>query len=151
MLALSALGRCGREGVSAAAAAFGNSRHSQDTLWLQRTTAFATTATGSAFFGSLLDVAADKTASDEARVVSMLTLLQMESVRRITLYDVTGGFEKGSPAHGCSGRARAEASASARPQLTDTDRARIRDVARQVRADRSAALDIQTAAACLGG
>jgi len=148
LVPLSRLLSCGRSGTAAAAIAFGRSRLSRDTVWLTRVADFAT-MDASLFLNPLLEVAADRNASEEARVVAMLMLMRLEYDRRITIRDITGGFVDSYPAHGCLGRVSAES--RNRVVLSASDKARIRETAKGVRADVKAPINVQTAAACLVG
>lgn len=142
---------CGAEGRQAAMVAFRNAKQSRDTTYLGRLAPYSWGIGGKPFLPMLLDLAADASASTEARVTAMISLRQMKYPADIIRYhDVVGGFvDDLFPVHGCSsGRSSGDFE---RVELTKEELRRINATAHRIRADASAPLDVRTAAGCLGG
>jgi hypothetical protein len=146
------LSSCGRDGVAAVGVVFRNARTSRDTAFLGQLISYATGQDGLMLLEPLLTVAEDRQASTEARIVSMVGLLNLQTERSdIRYYDLTGGLdETGSPTHGC-GFARTSTDREHRSRPTPAEAARITALAKRIRSDATAAKDLQSAAACLGG
>jgi hypothetical protein len=144
------LGFCGRDGTTAALAAFRAAASSRGTAWLGALTAFSAGGNGRVFLEGLVDVAANNAASVEARVVAMVSLHRIQVPQRtVAYYDMIGGYDVASAAHGCNHGTIAgamEPSGVSRDELQ-----RIRTVAHRIRNDTSSPTDVRTAAFCLGG
>jgi hypothetical protein len=141
------LGSCGRDGYRAAGEVFSRARSSHDTGLLHQLLEFVSGGDGLLFLDPLLSVAADRGATTEARVTAMVGLIQLQSgVNGITFHDLSVGIENTTCDVG-----RMVTDQGGHPKSTSADSARIVAVAKQIRADPTAPMEVRTGAACLGG
>jgi len=141
------LGSCGRDGYRAAGEVFSRARISHDPGFLHQLLEFVSGGDGLLFLDPLLSVAADRGATTEARVTAMVGLIQLQSgVNAITFHDLSVGIENTT-----CGVGRLITDRGGHPKSTSADSARIVAVAKQIRADPTAPMEVRTGAACLGG
>ena len=138
---------CGRDGYQAAGELFSRARVSHDTSFLNQLLSFVSGSDGLLLLDPLLTVAADRRATTEARVTAMVGLIQLQSgVNAITFHDLSVGMEKTT-----CGVGRMVTDQGGHPKTTSADSVRVVAVAKQIRADPTAPMEMRTGAACLGG
>jgi len=138
---------CGREGYQAAGELFSRARVSHDTSFLRQLLRFVSGGDGLLLLDPLLTVAEDRRATTEARVTAMVGLIQLQSgVNAITFHDLSVGTENTT-----CGVGRMVTDQGGHPKTTSADSARIVAIAKQIRADPTAPVEVRTGAVCLGG
>jgi hypothetical protein len=146
------LSRCpGPDRDAVLTAALHNARGVRDTAYIKRAISGVWTKNARTFLPALLDLAADRGATPEARVSAMTVVHGLQTPGYLVQYkDMVGGLdENGMPSHSCStGRIAGRVDDAG---LTTGDQAQIRAVARRIVDDATAPVDVRTAAVCIGG
>ena len=138
---------CGREGYQVAGELFSRARGSHDTGFLHQLLEFVSGSGGLLLLDPLLAVAEDRQATTEARVTAMVGLIQLHSgVNAITFHDLSVGMENTT-----CGVGRMITDQGGHPKTTAADDARVVAVAKRIRADSTAPMEVRTGAMCLGG
>jgi len=126
---------------------FVRARGSHDTGFLHQLLSFVSGGDGLLLLDPLLTVAEDRQATAEARVTAMVGLIQLQSgVNAITFHDLSVGIENTT-----CGVGRMVTDQGGHPKTTAADAARVVAVAKRIRADPTAPMEVRTGAMCLGG
>ena len=141
------LGSCGRDGYRMVGDLLLANRGSHDTGFLNQLLSFVSGPDGLVLLDPLLTVVDDRQATPEARIRAMIGLIQLQSgSNAIRFEDLSDGIEKTT-----CGSGRNITDQGGHPKTTAADDVRIRAVARRIRADSTAPMEVHTGAACLGG
>ena len=141
------LGSCGRQGYQVVGQVFLASRGSHDTGLLHQLLSFASAGDGLLLLDPFLTVAEDRQASSEARITAMIGLIQLQSGwNSITFHDLSVGIDQTT-----CGAGRSLTDQGGHPKTGPADSARVVAVAKRIRADLTAPMEVRTGAACLGG